>query len=448
MIRSLLRSLRHGITRFVTADSFLRRSAVLASGTACGQAITILSAPLLTRLYSTADFGHLQAFLSVFTMASVVSSLRYETAILVPDDDDTAAALALLAALATGCVALLAGAGLFCWNALGLGADGLLVNGGIWLLPLSVLGGGWNQVATHWCIRHGDYDRIAKMKVWQGAAQAATQSALGFAHIGGAGLLLGHLAGRTAGTASIVRSSWRSRPALFRSAANWSRMYANGVRYRDFPLVGSLSTLVNTAALSVTPLMIGHYFGAGTLGLYGLVDRTLTMSAILICQAMSQVYMNSAARLAATDPEALGALFLRTTRRLAVIGAGPSLIMVVAGPMLFPLIFGSAWTGAGTFARILTPCAYVAFIVWPLMPTLMILERQSLQLRWDLARLGLVCAGFFVVHAVGGSATAAVAVNAAILTTMYVVHAVLSYRAVRQRPPRRRLETEPEGLPA
>ena len=54
----------------------------------------MLSYPLLTRLYDTAEFGLLTVFTSVVTMITVVSTGTLDRAIPIPRDDQDAADLA------------------------------------------------------------------------------------------------------------------------------------------------------------------------------------------------------------------------------------------------------------------------------------------------------------------------------------------------------------------
>src|SRR5262245_8313247 len=84
------------------SGSFGRSVSVLASGTAAGQALALLAAPLLTRLYSPADFGHLQLYVSIMTFAMLTSTWRYELAILLPKANEEAAEVLAVAL----CVAL------------------------------------------------------------------------------------------------------------------------------------------------------------------------------------------------------------------------------------------------------------------------------------------------------------------------------------------------------
>src|SRR5215469_8966744 len=71
--------------------SFARSVSLLAGGTAVGQSLIVLGAPLLTRLYSVTDFGYLQVYMSVMSFAVLGATLRYDQAVLLPERDELAA---------------------------------------------------------------------------------------------------------------------------------------------------------------------------------------------------------------------------------------------------------------------------------------------------------------------------------------------------------------------
>src|SRR5256885_405341 len=79
--------------------AFARSVLTLASGTAAAQALLALSLPVLTRLYTPADYGALAVFSSTITVLLVLASLRFELAIPLPESDEDAASLLALSFL-------------------------------------------------------------------------------------------------------------------------------------------------------------------------------------------------------------------------------------------------------------------------------------------------------------------------------------------------------------
>ena len=60
----------------------------LLSGTVIAQALPILFAPVLTRIFSPEEFAVYGVYIAVVMFCTVLSSGRYELAIILPEDDE------------------------------------------------------------------------------------------------------------------------------------------------------------------------------------------------------------------------------------------------------------------------------------------------------------------------------------------------------------------------
>lgn len=74
-------------------SDFTKQVLTLATGTAAAQALTILAAPLLTRLYRPEDYGVFALFGAVVGLAALLASGKYDHAVLFPKEDAAATAL-------------------------------------------------------------------------------------------------------------------------------------------------------------------------------------------------------------------------------------------------------------------------------------------------------------------------------------------------------------------
>jgi O-antigen/teichoic acid export membrane protein len=427
--------LRERSSRWLPASETVRSVSLLAGGTAVGQAVVLLASPVLTRLYSVADFGFFQAYVSVLGLLIVLGSLRYENAILLPEEDSVAARLLVLTIL-VGAVTSLAAASVPLWIP-GLGsraaAEPVSRSVLVFVLPLAMWGAIVYQALSYWALRGKRFRDVATTKLTQVVSQVSVQLLVGSVwKVGAFGLVLGDALGRLTGSFGLARSAFRRTPALFREIRPID-LWRAAVRYRRFPLISTASALLNTAGFALPPLLLARFYGAQTLGWYALVDRVAGAPAILVGQAISQVYMTRAARLAATEPRELHSLFLRTWRRLLLLGALPTLLIAGGGPLLFSAIFGQPWGEAGHYARLLVLMHYAGFAVWPLMPTLNLLERQDLQLRWDAARLVASVGALVAAAQLGQPARIGVAVFGAAMALGYVGYVILALAAIRRR---------------
>jgi len=428
-----IQKLRQFTSHILPQGGFARNVTVLAGGTAIGQAISMIASPILTRLYSIQDFGNLQVYLSIMTFVILFSTWRYEYAIMLPDKDRTAANLL---AVTVGIVIMMS---IFTAFALWWIAGSHLLPENmnslrpyLWLIPISMCGGGLYQVLSCWTLRQKSYKPVAATKLTQSFGQNITQLCMGFFRNGLLGLLLGDALGRMTGSLSFLRLLWRQNKKLFREVClrdMWNAM----VRFRNFPIISTGSALINTAGFSLPPLILAKFYGAMVLGWFALEMRVLEAPSALVGQSISQAYMSEAARLAISDPKAMHALFLKIMKRLLKLGAIPFAIAIVISHSLFALVFGESWREAGNYARLLAIMHYVSFAVWPLMPTLNILEKQSWQLMWDIGRLVFTIVCLLVVYYCGMSARWTIIAYGAAMTIGYVTHLFLSHRAIQER---------------
>src|SRR5579871_1544437 len=94
------------IKRMLPRNRFARNASIIAGGTAVAQVLGIISAPILTRIYHPSDFGALQVFISVMALMMVAATGRYEIALLLPEDDQSAIDLLVLSMLCVCAAAL------------------------------------------------------------------------------------------------------------------------------------------------------------------------------------------------------------------------------------------------------------------------------------------------------------------------------------------------------
>ncbi|MCE8024801.1 lipopolysaccharide biosynthesis protein [Billgrantia aerodenitrificans] len=357
--------------KLLPTHAFARGVSVLVGGTAGAQLLTLLAAPLLTRLYAPEDFGLLAVYGGLLALFTVVASGRYQLAIPLPETEREASAvlaLSLLVVCLTTMVSLLLVA---------LGGRGLAELLGVpalapwlWLLPLGVAFAGGYQAVSHWAVRTRAFSTIAATRIKQSLALLTIQ--LLASPMGGAGLLLGHAAGQGAGTLTLARPALR---AVRQHGVTPREVWAVARRYCKFPLFSTWSGLFNTLGKQLPPLLFAALFSPVAAGLYALAHRVLAMPMTLIGEAIGKVFFASAAE--AHRRGELGALVARVHGVLAQLAMPAAIVLVLSGPELFALVFGQRWREAGEFARWMAPWLYMVFITSPLSHLFTVLERQG-----------------------------------------------------------------------
>jgi O-antigen/teichoic acid export membrane protein len=373
------------IKKLLPADRFARSVSILAGGTVAGQGIVVLSSPLLTRLYTPEDFGVLAVYAALLSIVGVIASLRYQLAIPLPEKDEEAANVVALSLMVVLAVSLLTAVIVFFWgHAIAALANTPALAGYMWLLPVGLLVVGVYQVFNNWAIRTKSFAAIARTKLTQSASMVAIQIA-GYA-LGPLALLVGRVFGLAAGTSSLGLLAVRTKWSAFRSVNMQGVIHAAG-RYRRFPIFSTWGAAFNTAGQQLPPLLFAAFFSASAAGIYMLAHRVLAMPMTLIGMAIADVFFSQAP--VAHRNGQLAPLVAGIHEKLAQIAMPPALILIIAGPELFSLIFGHSWRQAGEFAQWMAPWIYLVFITSPLSRLYLVLEKQAQGMLFDGSLFGV-----------------------------------------------------------
>jgi O-antigen/teichoic acid export membrane protein len=393
----------------------------ITGGSAFALGLGTVIAPILTRVYSPADFALLAVYGAGLMTVGAVASWRYELAISLPDDDESAINLLALSILL---VVVTASAMLAILLMSGGVLRGLVPNDGLalltWLLPTGLLAFGVYQALMYWGVRMQAYSRIARTKVSQGLGLAVTQLMVPVVHPGALGLILGDLVGRSAGSGSLVAITVRPQLALVRSVSR--RAIARVAReYWRFPVFLSGGTMLNAASFQIPPIYILAMYGTDAGGWFALTQRVLAVPMTVLGQAVAQVYFGRIAQaLRESRSKQIPALFTRATRNLALVATGPTLVLIAVGPDLFATIFGATWRPAGEYAQIMAAMLAAQLVVSPVSQTLTLLGLQHRQVALDVARFTAIIGCFLAAAALDLPITATIAVYAATVLLSYL----------------------------
>ena len=85
------------LKKIIKGSSFMRDGITLVSGNVWAQVIAFASYLILSRLFSPEDFGFYNVFFSYIEVLVIVSTCKYELAVVLADNDREAAAVSRLA---------------------------------------------------------------------------------------------------------------------------------------------------------------------------------------------------------------------------------------------------------------------------------------------------------------------------------------------------------------
>jgi O-antigen/teichoic acid export membrane protein len=418
---------RDVLERYFPKTGLKRGVFILSGGTALAQLIAFAVSPFLTRLYTVEDFGYLQIFNSIVAVLLVIAAGRYEVALPLPKDDETAVNLLAFALCVVLSMCTLVGICLWlCYTSHWLRAYTKDLSPFLWLVPICLAGSAFYQVFSYWSLRKKEYGLIARTRIVQVGSRFSLQLGAALLHFGLPGLLIGETVARANGTGSFLRGIWRNDSAIFKKI-NWADMRKAARSYREFSLVFSASGLLMSATFAIPSFLLVSFFGATVTGLFALVDRVLGIPSVLIGQSLQQVYMSEGAPLVHSDPIGLKHLFLKIIKRIYPIPLATCTFLVLFGPAVFAFAFGAKWREAGEYARILCMVELVGMLVAPVDATLTMLKLKTWRFAWDSGRLIFVTATMVGVHRYIPGAKAVIIAYAGSMMLFYAILLVISY---------------------
>jgi O-antigen/teichoic acid export membrane protein len=358
---------------------FGRNVLTLMTGTILAQAIPIAMAPILTRIYTPNDFGLFAVYSSVLSVLAVISTGRYELAIMNPHDDEDAKYIVVLSLLIAAMLGLILAVLVFFFNGqITVLLNSPQINEWLYFIPLTVFLTGCYQSFSYWLNRKKQYKHLSQNKILQTGSMVGTQFAEGMLGAGATGLLSGMIAGLFISVLAIAHTFGFERK-LFGSAKIKNIAY----QYRQYPIVQAPTSLLNTISAQAPVFFLAKAYTYSMLGFYNLTVKVLSAPAAIISKSIGQVYFQRVSEYAKTAPEMLVSEILQTAKKLAFIS------LVIFGPLLFfgkelfNLVFGANWADAGVYAQILTPAIAIKFIVSPVSTIFLATNKIGLGSLWQ-----------------------------------------------------------------
>lgn len=354
-------------------QSFVRNVLTLMSGTVVAQAIPLLISPLLTRLYSPSQFGVFALYTAIIAVISVVVTGKYELAIMLPKKDEDAYDLMRLSVISTIVISGLIG--VVIWLVVYAMGGFREYHSWAWLLPMSIVATGLFQSLNYWAIRRKQYKGLAYRTVWQAVITSMCSVSFGLISMTVNGLIIGAFLGQLVSTALLAGYIYRQGHTTKRRLS-FSTLKKLAIEYREFPLVSTISNLINTFSTQVPIFMLTNSFGSGASGQFSLSQRVMNTPMALVGSSIGQVFFQQGSQYS-DQPEQLRRLTLAVFRRLFFIGIIPIAIVMGFGDILFTFVFGDEWIEAGQYAQVLGLWVLFLFVSSPLSHVYTILRRQK-----------------------------------------------------------------------
>lgn len=372
MIKSFLEKIN---SRLDARGGFLKSISILVGGTAFAQALGVLVLPIITRIYSPAEFAIFAVYSSIVSMIAVTSCLRFQIAIPLPKKDEDALCLFLFGLLSNIVFTSLIIIVIFLFE------DQLLkiikqseLSPYIWFIPIGVFLSGLYGLLQYWTTRKKQFSIIAKTRMTQSITSSLVQISGGYFGYGVAGLILGQVINFSAGIIKLCISFWKESKYLFKYV-NLNCIKKNWKQYDKFPKYSTFEAFINSGANQLPIIIIAAVSIGPEAGYLMLAMKVMAIPISLIGSAIAQVYLAHA-------PEYYykGELIdytIQTIKQISKIAIIPLVFIGCIAPFVFPIAFGSEWAKAGYMLIFMIPWFTMQIISSPVSMSLHVVGKQK-----------------------------------------------------------------------
>ncbi|HFB55255.1 MAG TPA: hypothetical protein ENJ46_04960, partial [Hellea balneolensis] len=319
---------------FGGSERFRQNFVKIASATVLAQILGLLSLPILSRLFSSTDFGILTTYMMVQGISLALVTGRVDW--LIPNVKRKRHAQRLISmgvmislVMVVVIAAIFMGFEAHILAHLHLEEHALI----LWLVPLGLIAGSLQLLFQSWYVFRGNLGTVGWSKLAQAVVTLVLSLIFGVLALTGNGLVIAYIAGFFAAAFVLIRKNPEALPSFtFKKMKIYSKLLR--IYFLQLLSLTGLS-LTNIAMTMSLTFLILTFYGTQVLGWYGLVFRIATAPIGLITTALVQSFWTDAAILAKSNPVQLRQFYIKTLARLSMLSI-PLGILFLCGPLYIP----------------------------------------------------------------------------------------------------------------
>lgn len=360
----------------VRSNSFIKSILTLSAGVVVSQSISLLTTPIVSRIYDPEVLGDFSIITSNASIIGVFVCLGLMTAIMVPKENDEAKGLCRLLATSiiglTTLLLLIAFAISGTWQMFSVNLDYRVACLILWLYIVL------SNVSSV-CYAYVNRQKMYKVLFWNPTigtvANATVSIVLGLLGCGLWGYACGNLLALVLNIVHMLRCV---NPFKGKIAREY-RALPLLKKHKDFPLYQLPANFIGTFSQQMPVQLIKRFFGSAILGSYSMCLTILGIPSKFLSAPVNRVYYQEATSRynRGEDIGEFSYKILETNIRIAII---PISILIVFGKPLFTFVLGEKWMQAGSFAAILGVYQLVLFCSSCLSGSFVIIGKQRVNL--------------------------------------------------------------------
>lgn len=400
---------------------------LFAMATALSQVFPLVSAPILSRLYSPVAFGSYAIYFALSSILGTLVILSMQNAIILEENDEDALVV-LCATLVPPVVIsgilfaiLLIVRPLLTMKFLN-GLDKLLL-----LVPATVLLSSFYLAGYTWLLRLGRYKTLAINRVTLAASTMLLQIGIGLLRLETIGFIVANMAGYFLAGLFVYRQIVREAHGRFH-CPSFSTIVSIFKKHKATAVFTTPASLLNTASSYLPDFFVARLFGPAVLGQYSLGMRTVSMPLSFVSTTVQDIFRREAAREHSSTGQCRKTFF-KYLALMTVISFTVLAPLIWALPHIFQMIFGSTWTHAGSYVQCVGVLLVIRFISSPLSYVWIVAGKQHLDAIWQIGLVVLAAGSFILPEIIFGVLAPEVQfrIYGAVVGAWYAIALIFSY---------------------
>ncbi|MDR3217932.1 MAG: oligosaccharide flippase family protein [Dysgonamonadaceae bacterium] len=355
-------------------SEIVRNSSVLLSGNILGQGITFLFYPILTRIYSEADFGVFALFTSVCTLLTTIATGRYEESLVVAKNrKETANLLGFsIKWLSLFSIVLLVVLAFFRKPVLQFFEMSKIEVYWVYI-PFTVFISGLLFLLNNLANREKKYKLIASSNVVKNTVNTTFRLLTGLFAWTGIGLILSNL---VALFVSAFPYRTLNKSVIIAMKGKWKEEKYSAWQYKAFPVFNLSRTFLSSFSTNLPILYLIGFFDEKKIGLYSMAFIVIYTPISLITNSLFSTFFENITS-CKREGKSIFPL-LKTYCKSICIYILPFFILAsfIAEP-LFRIVLGAKWEESGIYFRYLLPWMFLLLATAPLNSIFIIFNKQN-----------------------------------------------------------------------
>lgn len=377
---------------------FFRNIFKLSASSIVVMGLSIISTPILSRLFSPEAYGEWGVFSSVSMILSSFIFFSYENAIVKTNNKEELPKILWLCILSSLLVILLTvlvfGVGRF------FEIEFFVEYPSLTLLVVFLIINSFDVLFTNISNRYSRYNTMTVAGMIMGVSQPLSRVLFGLVPVAG-GLIYGNILSIAA---KVSYYYIRTKEILFKDffkTVPLKEIEQTAKQYKKFPLYDAPARMIEFVIGNIVIIVLSVFFELEEIGCFSMISQLVQAPLILMGSSMSTVFFKDVAEVV-NESNQMMQVTRRTAKVCFLMAFVSSIFFVLGGDRLIVLFLGHKWALAGDMSLCLTIFSIPVILSEPLLPIFKVLDKQNLRFWLNLANLvlsvGALLLGAYVIH--------------------------------------------------